>query len=215
MEAEIHYLELVQSALHRHNYTYLSEFNCDVVQIISCLYPGHLKNQLHQATAKDDINWTQFKILADHIVSSLKTSRMSIYYPLPNGKSIPIFNPVVQPLSPPLKAGSTISPVLSHQPIPIDTMSIKLSPSPFISSDMPKDPYKVIPDNPGKQRFSCANCHSDMPFRHYYLQCDKVCQFKDCISKHSLPHWGNTCPVLANHLKSKRSNSALSRQNNS
>jgi len=43
LEAGIHYLELVQSALHRHNYTYLSEFNRDVVQIISCLYPGHLK----------------------------------------------------------------------------------------------------------------------------------------------------------------------------
>jgi hypothetical protein len=65
LEAGIHYLELVQSALHRHHYTYLSEFNCDVVQIISCLYPGHLKNQLHQSTAKDDINWQQFKILAD------------------------------------------------------------------------------------------------------------------------------------------------------
>ena len=97
LEAGIHYLELVQSALHRHNYTYLSEFNCDVVQIISCLYPGHLKNQLHQSTAKDDINWQQFKILADSIVSSLKASRMSLYDPLPNGKSIPSFNPIVQP----------------------------------------------------------------------------------------------------------------------
>ena len=156
-----------------------------MVQIISCLYPGHLKNQLHQATAKDDINWTQFKILADSIVSSLKASRLSLYDPLPNGKSIPSFNPVVQPLSPPLKAGSTISLILSSQPIPIDTMSLKLSPSPVISSDMPKDPYKVIPANPaydGKRCFSCAIRHSDIPSRLYYLQCDKVCQFKDCLS---------------------------------
>jgi hypothetical protein len=73
-------------------------------------------------------------------------------------------------------------------------MSIKLSPSPVISSNMPKDPYKVIPANAayeGKQRYSCANCHSDTPSRHYYLQCDKVCQFKECISNKSLPHWGH------------------------
>ena len=87
-----------------------------------------------------------------------------------------------------------------------------------MSSDLPKDPYKFIPANTayeGKQRYSCANCHSDTPFRHYYLQCDKICQFKDCITNKSLLHWGNTCPVLANHLKSKRANSALSRQNTS
>jgi hypothetical protein len=135
-----------------------------VVQIISCLYPGHLKNQLHLSTAKDDINWQQFKILADSIVSSLKASRMSLYDPLPNGKSIPTFNPVVQPLSPPLKSGSTLSPVISHQSNPIDNNSFKLSTSPVMSSDTPKEPYKVIPANTayeGKQRFSCANCHSN------------------------------------------------------
>ena len=72
---------------------------------------------------------------------------MSPYDPLPNGKSIPSFNPVVQPLSPPLKAGSTISPLLSHHSYPIDNSSIKLSSSPVISSDIPKDPYKGIPAN--------------------------------------------------------------------
>ena len=117
-------LQLKGGDLHRHHYTYLSEFNCDVVQIISCLYPGHLKNQLHQATAKDDINWQQFKILADSIVSSLKASRMSLYDPLPNGKSIPSFNPIVEPSSPPLKAGSTISPLLQYNSYPIDNNSI-------------------------------------------------------------------------------------------
>ena len=71
---------------------------------------------------------------------------------------------------------------------------------------LPKDPYKVILVNPAydrKQRYQCANCPSDIPSGHYYLQCDKVCQFKDWISKNSLPHWGNTFPILTNHLKSK------------
>jgi len=66
LESGIYYLELVQSALHHH--TYLSDYNCDVVQLVSCLHPGYLKNQLHQALARDDINWTQFKILADTIL---------------------------------------------------------------------------------------------------------------------------------------------------
>jgi hypothetical protein len=39
-EAGVHYLELVQAALHRHKYTYFSDFNCDVRQLILCLYPG-------------------------------------------------------------------------------------------------------------------------------------------------------------------------------
>jgi len=32
------------------------------------------EKQHHQAISKDDINWTQFKILADSIVSSLNAS---------------------------------------------------------------------------------------------------------------------------------------------
>jgi hypothetical protein len=34
-EAGVHYLELVQAALHRHKYTYFSDFNCDVVQLLT------------------------------------------------------------------------------------------------------------------------------------------------------------------------------------
>jgi len=37
LESGIHYLELVQSALHRYRHTYLSDYNCDVVQIVSSL----------------------------------------------------------------------------------------------------------------------------------------------------------------------------------
>jgi len=32
----------------------LSDYNCDVVQIISCLSPGHIKNEHCQPTPKDD-----------------------------------------------------------------------------------------------------------------------------------------------------------------
>ena len=39
-EAGVHYLELVQSALHRHKYTHFSDHNCDVVQLF-CLHPGN------------------------------------------------------------------------------------------------------------------------------------------------------------------------------
>ena len=53
---------------------------------------GTLKEQLHQATVKDDITWAQFKILANSIVSSLKASNMSLYDPLPGGKPITTFN---------------------------------------------------------------------------------------------------------------------------
>ena len=42
-EAGVHYLELVQAALHRRKYTYFSDFNCDVMQLILCLYPGNLQ----------------------------------------------------------------------------------------------------------------------------------------------------------------------------
>ena len=45
-EAGVHYLELVQAALHRRKYTYFSDFNCDVMQLILCLYPGNLKMNL-------------------------------------------------------------------------------------------------------------------------------------------------------------------------
>ena len=45
-EDGVHYLELVQAALHCHKYTYFSDFNCDVMQLILCLYPGNLKKNL-------------------------------------------------------------------------------------------------------------------------------------------------------------------------
>ena len=101
MEAAIHYLELVQSALHRHKYIYFQI----IIVMLSRLYHvcrGNLKNQLHQATLKDDFTWSQFKIIADSIVLLLKTSQMQLYDDPPSGKSIPHFQPY---------ALSSISPV--------------------------------------------------------------------------------------------------------
>jgi hypothetical protein len=48
-ESGVHYLELVQSALHRHKYTHFSDHNCDVVQLILRLHPGNLKKNLIDA----------------------------------------------------------------------------------------------------------------------------------------------------------------------
>ena len=81
MEAGILYLELVQSALYRHKHTY-----CQIIIVrLSCLYLGYLKNQLHQAL-DDDLTWSEFKIIADSIVSSLKASQMQLYGAPPSGK---------------------------------------------------------------------------------------------------------------------------------
>jgi hypothetical protein len=85
LESGIHYLELVQASLHRHKYTFFTDHRCDVVQLVSCLYPGHLKNQHHQATQKEEYSWTELKRLADEIVASLKASRMQCYDSLPGG----------------------------------------------------------------------------------------------------------------------------------
>ena len=55
-EAGVHYLELVQAALHRHQYTYFSDFNCDVMQLLLCLYPGNLKKYLIDANRTTPLN---------------------------------------------------------------------------------------------------------------------------------------------------------------
>ena len=71
------------------------------------------------------------------------------------------------------------------------------------------------PANPayeGKQKSMCFNYHSDIPSRHYYLQCPQLCQFVTCVSKTSSLHWGNTCPIFTQHLKSKRAFSAQYRK---
>jgi len=73
----------------------------------------------------------------------------------------------VVPLSPPLKSGPTTSSNLSVNPSSVVTHSLQLVPVFPLSSDtalVPKKPYKVIPPNPAyedKQRYQCANCHSD------------------------------------------------------
>ena len=77
------------------------------------------------------------------------------------------------------------------------------------------EPYKVIPTSPpckGKQRFSCLNCHSDVPARHYYQQCQQLCHFVTYSSTYSTPHWKNNCEVYAAHLKFRRDFSAQYRK---
>ena len=105
-EAGVHYLELVQAALHRHKYTYFSDFNCDVMQLILCLYSGNLKKNLIDSSKRANLTWSELKQEADIIVSTLKEAGQSLYDPLPSGKNVPQFQPAVSPLSPPLKSGS-------------------------------------------------------------------------------------------------------------
>jgi hypothetical protein len=139
---------LVEFALHRHKYTYLSDYNCDNVQIISFLYPDHLKNQLHQATLKDDLTWSQFKIIADSIVSSLKASQMQLYDAPPSGKFIPHFQPPVLPLSPPLKSGPTTTAASISSP-PMVTHKVASTTSTTTTTGIPiVDIYQTIPANP-------------------------------------------------------------------
>ena len=55
-ESGVHYLELVQSALHRHKYTHFSDHNCDVVQLLFCLHPVNLKKNLIEAN-NSGLSW--------------------------------------------------------------------------------------------------------------------------------------------------------------
>jgi len=199
LESGIHYLELVQASLHRHKYTFFTDHRCDVVQLVSCLYPGHLKNQLHQATQKEEYSWTELKLLADEIVASLKASRMQCYDSLPGGKQVPPFNPVVPPLSPPLKSGSTIPPTSTVSPSISKVLHKALSTEATstttgISIQEPYQPIKANPAYEGKQRMPCVNCKSDVPSRHYYQQCQQLCQYSTCSN--FIPHFGNNCPQL-------------------
>ena len=69
------------------------------------------------------------------------------------------------------------------------------------------DVYKVISpvkSFEGKQKYVCFNCETDIPVRYYYLQCQKLCMFSECPTSRSPPHWGNTCPQIAEHMRSKK-----------
>ena len=59
----MHYLELVQAALHRHKYTYFSDFNSDVVQLLLCLHPGNSKKNLIEANKSHSLTWNELKNL--------------------------------------------------------------------------------------------------------------------------------------------------------
>jgi hypothetical protein len=92
-EYGVHYLELVQSALHRHKYTHFSNHHCDVTQLIFCLYPGNLKKNLIDANKKSTLNWSVFKNEADIIVSTLQQAGQSLYDQLPTIKNFPSIHP--------------------------------------------------------------------------------------------------------------------------
>ena len=85
-------MKLVQAALHRHKYTYISQYNCDVLQLLLCLYPGNLKKNLIDVNKSSILTWSEFKNKADIIVSILKEAGQSLYDVTPNGKSIRIFS---------------------------------------------------------------------------------------------------------------------------
>jgi hypothetical protein len=198
-------LELVQAALHRHKYTYFSDYNCDAVQLLLCLYPGNLKKNLIDANKGSILNWSEFKNEADVIVSTLREAGQSLYDVLPTGKSVPSFNPVVPPLTPFLKSGPTVPTTSSPAKLPLHkaasvTSTVTLAGVPIA------DAYKTIPAlkiYEGKQHYACFNCKVDTPSRHYYLQCQQLCMFSTCTNMNSAPHWGNSCPLIAQHLSNK------------
>ena len=119
-EACVYYLELVQDTLHRQKYTYYSDYHCDVVQLLLCLYPNNLKKILIDANIGTTLSWSQLNDEADIILSTLKEAGRSLYDPLPTGKSVPPFNPSISPLCPPLKSVL----LFHHQFLPSMSMAL-------------------------------------------------------------------------------------------
>ena len=96
---------------------------------------------------EDDLTWSELKILADSIVALLKASHVQVYDPLPNDKVIPTFNPVVQPICPPLKSGPTTAP---SAPTPASTTPVTISKATSTTAttgESISEP-KVVPANP-------------------------------------------------------------------
>ena len=117
----------------------------------------------------------------------------SLYDPFPTGKLVPLFNPNVSPLSPPLKSGITVPssvPAINLLgPIATGIQHKDLSTSDTsATTGIISEVYKVIPalkNYEGKQKYVCFNCQSDHPTRHYYLQCQQLCIFPACLSSNS------------------------------
>ena len=103
----------------------------------------------------------------------------------PNGKQLQPFQPSVQPLSPPLKSGPTVphTTTISYPPkqeihqAASTAATVTMKGVPIAETYTPIPALKIYE---GKQRFVCFNCKSDTPSRHYYLQCQQLCQFQKC-----------------------------------
>ena len=115
-EAGVHNLELVQVALHRHKYTYIFDYHCDIMQLL-LFYPDNLKKNLIDAN-KGTLSWSQLKDDKDIIVSTIKEVDQSLCDPLPTGKSVLPFNPSDLPLNPTLKSGTIVSSSVSAGNVP-------------------------------------------------------------------------------------------------
>ena len=134
--------------------------------ILLCLYQGNLKKKLIDANKGTPMTWSQMK------------DDQSLYDILSTGKSVSPFNPLVYPLSPPLKAGTMVPSLL---PIPSSSsVTSKQIPHKLLSTSdivtttgIPiSDVYKVIPpvkSFEGKQKFVCFNFQTEIPVHHYYL----------------------------------------------
>ena len=109
-------------------------------------------------------------------------------------------------MSPPLKSGSTIpvnSPTIN--PAPIAHKAIDTNATETINGVLISEKYKIIPvlkQFECRQRYPCFNCKSDVPSRHYYLQCTQLCPYSKCLSSNSPPDWGNSCPLIAQYISS-------------
>jgi hypothetical protein len=224
LEVGIEYLERIQAALHRHDHPHLSTTNCDVVKLLSVLLPGELKTQLTNIMLHEDLNWSDFKVRADSLSSSLLQAGLELYVEKNNTLS------VKQPMGyqgKPMFPTPSLTPPKVISPFPVaplqsvTSMSGKAVEHKAVSTksitttmDIPiSEPYVALKANAAyfiKQKFSCANCKSDDPVRHYYQQCEQLCQ---CVSCGSFPpHWGNTCPRLKLLLATKSANAASNRR---
>jgi len=121
----------------------------------------------------------------------------------------------VSPLSPPLTSGTTVPSSVSSINFSGPNTKEGIQHKVLSTSDTStttgvpiSEVYKVIPalkSSEGKQKYVCFNCQSNLPTRHYYLQCQQLCMFPAYLGSNSQPHWGNTCPKIAEHLRSKLS----------
>ena len=144
---------------------------------------------------------------------SLYEAGQSLYDNVP-GKTIAPFNSKVAPPSPLLKLGPTVPSVIPNSVSNPIHKAVSTT-STVNSAGMPiTESYQAIPAlkiYERKQRNACFNCRSDLPTRHYYLQCQQLCQFNKCQQSHQPSHWGNSCPQIAQYLLQRKETAAQKR----